>query len=61
MKNKMTAEELEAVERKAFEIILNSNLVDKFEENGLVYYKVNQENAKEINKNFLGWINRLLQ
>tara|TARA_R100001460_G_scaffold28664_1_gene57335 strand:+ start:4954 stop:5139 length:186 start_codon:yes stop_codon:yes gene_type:complete len=61
MKNKMTAEELEAVEREAFEIILNSNLVDKFEENGLVYYKVNQENAKEINKNFLGWINRLLQ
>ena len=61
MKNKMTAEELEAVERQAFEIILNSNLVDKFEENGLVYYKVNQENAKEINKNFLGWINRLLQ
>ena len=61
MKNKMTAEELEAVERKAFEIILNSNLVDKFEENGLVFYKVNQENAKEINKNFLGWINRLLQ
>ena len=61
MKNKMTAEELEAVEREAFEIILNSNLVDKFEENGLVFYKVNQENAKEINKDFLGWINSLLQ
>tara|TARA_R100000654_G_scaffold64065_1_gene91507 strand:+ start:4837 stop:5007 length:171 start_codon:yes stop_codon:yes gene_type:complete len=56
MKNKMTAEELEAVE-----IILNSNLVDKFEENGQVFYKVNQENAKEIKKDFFGWINTLLQ
>jgi len=61
MKNKMTAEELEAVEREAFEIILNSNLVDKFEENGQVFYKVNQENAKEIKKDFFGWINTLLQ
>ena len=59
MKKQLTKQELNDIS-EAIAYVLNSKLMNKYEENGEVYYKVNQDVANDPNFDILddNWQNK---